>query len=178
MFNLTVDEAHTFFVGEQDWLVHNCEYDELDQRALSTWGSEGGSILPNNDLPPGLGGSSLPLTRQQLSNAGTVPRKNGLTEVGRSLQKHGGRSGIGSDWDLLTRHVTGTGIPTRASDLNTSGQQILDHMINHQASVWSIGRSKGRITSTIDVHLPTTSPGGALGARWDFSGNFIGFLDH
>jgi hypothetical protein len=25
MFNLTVDEAHTFFVGEQDWLVHNCE---------------------------------------------------------------------------------------------------------------------------------------------------------
>ncbi|WP_343216600.1 hypothetical protein [Deinococcus aestuarii] len=24
MFNLTVDEAHTFYVGTQGWLVHNC----------------------------------------------------------------------------------------------------------------------------------------------------------
>ncbi|MBK8138626.1 MAG: hypothetical protein IPK52_22910 [Chloroflexi bacterium] len=23
MYNLTVDEAHTFFVGDGDWLVHN-----------------------------------------------------------------------------------------------------------------------------------------------------------
>jgi hypothetical protein len=27
MWDLTVNEAHTFFVGEQNWLVHNCEYD-------------------------------------------------------------------------------------------------------------------------------------------------------
>jgi RHS repeat-associated protein len=26
MYNLTVAEAHTFFVGEQQWLVHNCDY--------------------------------------------------------------------------------------------------------------------------------------------------------
>ena len=25
MYNLTVDEAHTFFVGDGDWLVHNCQ---------------------------------------------------------------------------------------------------------------------------------------------------------
>ncbi|MBK8138185.1 MAG: hypothetical protein IPK52_20620 [Chloroflexi bacterium] len=25
MYNPTVDEAHTFFVGDGDWLVHNCE---------------------------------------------------------------------------------------------------------------------------------------------------------
>jgi len=24
MFNLTVDEAHTFYVGQDGWLVHNC----------------------------------------------------------------------------------------------------------------------------------------------------------
>jgi hypothetical protein len=24
MYNLTVDEAHTFYVGDGDWLVHNC----------------------------------------------------------------------------------------------------------------------------------------------------------
>ena len=24
MYNLTVDEAHTFFIGDGDWLVHNC----------------------------------------------------------------------------------------------------------------------------------------------------------
>ena len=24
MYNLTVDIAHTFYVGDGDWLVHNC----------------------------------------------------------------------------------------------------------------------------------------------------------
>jgi len=31
MYNLTVDEAHTFFVGDEGWLVHNkCKYDIED----------------------------------------------------------------------------------------------------------------------------------------------------
>jgi hypothetical protein len=31
MYNLTVDDAHTFFVGEQAWLVHNwCVGDPID----------------------------------------------------------------------------------------------------------------------------------------------------
>jgi hypothetical protein len=29
MYNLTVDEAHTFFVGDEQWLVHNCDPFEL-----------------------------------------------------------------------------------------------------------------------------------------------------
>ena len=30
MFNLTVDTAHTFYIGQNGWLVHNCGlYDEL-----------------------------------------------------------------------------------------------------------------------------------------------------
>jgi RHS repeat-associated protein len=41
MYNLTVAEAHTFFVGEQQWLVHNCNpqnylNDALRQQGLST----------------------------------------------------------------------------------------------------------------------------------------------
>jgi hypothetical protein len=46
MFNLTVDEAHTFFVGEQDWLVHNtnlnCFDVDEDIRAFTRWGDDGG----------------------------------------------------------------------------------------------------------------------------------------
>ncbi|GGJ57777.1 DUF5615 family PIN-like protein [Deinococcus roseus] len=32
MYNLEVEEAHTFFVGTQGWLVHNC--DEIAKREL------------------------------------------------------------------------------------------------------------------------------------------------
>ncbi|MEM8535051.1 MAG: polymorphic toxin-type HINT domain-containing protein [Chloroflexota bacterium] len=32
MYNLTVDEAHTFFVGAQRWLVHNADCDEFTKR--------------------------------------------------------------------------------------------------------------------------------------------------
>ncbi|GGJ53410.1 hypothetical protein GCM10008938_44290 [Deinococcus roseus] len=32
MYNLEVQEAHTFFVGTQGWLVHNCpDADDIDQ---------------------------------------------------------------------------------------------------------------------------------------------------
>jgi hypothetical protein len=37
MYNLTVDEAHTFFVGDGQWLVHNagvCPFDSVTQLAL------------------------------------------------------------------------------------------------------------------------------------------------
>ena len=32
MYNLTVDIAHTFYVGDGDWLVHNCgDVDEITE---------------------------------------------------------------------------------------------------------------------------------------------------
>jgi hypothetical protein len=30
MYNLTVDEAHTFFVGDGQWLVHNCSREQAE----------------------------------------------------------------------------------------------------------------------------------------------------
>jgi len=33
MYNLTVDEANTFFVGDGDWLVHNVDCDEIAREA-------------------------------------------------------------------------------------------------------------------------------------------------
>lgn len=55
MYNLTIAEAHTFFVGDQQWLVHNCggskkggRYKELD--------AQGGKYhrhhMPANDASP------------------------------------------------------------------------------------------------------------------------------
>ncbi|MEP7285985.1 MAG: hypothetical protein ABI947_09475 [Chloroflexota bacterium] len=44
MYNLTVDKAHTFFVGGQRWLVHNvnpvCEISKLDE----DWAQKGAHI--------------------------------------------------------------------------------------------------------------------------------------
>jgi filamentous hemagglutinin len=41
MFNLTVDEAHTFYVGEKGWLVHNCnEYTTLFPRGVGAASGE------------------------------------------------------------------------------------------------------------------------------------------
>jgi len=40
MYNLTVDEAHTFFVGDGQWLVHNeCDFDNLNPYRPSVVGS-------------------------------------------------------------------------------------------------------------------------------------------
>lgn len=38
MYNLTVDEAHTFYVGEGQWLVHNCNW--LGAGDAPAWGKE------------------------------------------------------------------------------------------------------------------------------------------
>ncbi len=35
MYNLTVEDAHTFFVGDGQWLVHNCSKSGF--RRLATW---------------------------------------------------------------------------------------------------------------------------------------------
>lgn len=45
MFNLTVDEAHTFYVGEQGWLVHNTNCPSVR------------SVADNSPRPPRTGDS-------------------------------------------------------------------------------------------------------------------------
>jgi Xanthomonas XOO_2897-like deaminase len=70
MYNLTVDEAHTFYVGDGQWLVHNaCDFrriaygsDELSRAVQQTridWGlpGEGTNVAAfqmDGDLPPSL----------------------------------------------------------------------------------------------------------------------------
>lgn len=41
MFNLTVDEAHTFYVGEQGWLVHNADISLQQKGGLSDFNLKG-----------------------------------------------------------------------------------------------------------------------------------------
>ena len=36
MYNLTVDTAHTFFVGEGEWLVHNCDIPGFSRNVVGT----------------------------------------------------------------------------------------------------------------------------------------------
>jgi hypothetical protein len=42
MYNLTVDTANTYFVGEGQWLVHNCEWlgERLGLGSAPAWGKE------------------------------------------------------------------------------------------------------------------------------------------
>ncbi|MCU0499142.1 MAG: hypothetical protein MUF87_17450 [Anaerolineae bacterium] len=47
MYNLTVNEADTFFVGDGAWLVHNCSDDISVQR----WENEGG-FIPSAHIDP------------------------------------------------------------------------------------------------------------------------------
>jgi hypothetical protein len=57
MYNLTVDDAHTFFVGEQAWLVHNtCTWPPtvtLDQlgRPTRVEASLSNSVLSSGSAP-------------------------------------------------------------------------------------------------------------------------------
>ena len=41
MYNLTVDEAHTFFVGDGQWLVHNCPSIDLSSDVAKTFAQPG-----------------------------------------------------------------------------------------------------------------------------------------
>ncbi|WP_424951578.1 hypothetical protein [Deinococcus sp.] len=42
MFNLTVERAHTFYVGTNGWLVHNCpDANEVAKAVKTVWGWTG-----------------------------------------------------------------------------------------------------------------------------------------
>ncbi len=50
LYNLTVKTAHTYYVGEQQWLIHNCEIPNLPQyvRGAKT---EGYLVINGNTIP-------------------------------------------------------------------------------------------------------------------------------
>jgi hypothetical protein len=49
MYNLTVDDAHTFFVGEQAWLVHNtCNINDFVLIDSTYFSKMGADVLPTS----------------------------------------------------------------------------------------------------------------------------------
>ena len=52
MYNLTVDVAHTFFVGEQQWLVHNADCPKL-RIDTTQFGHKVGQHAQDYGLAPG-----------------------------------------------------------------------------------------------------------------------------
>jgi hypothetical protein len=52
MYNLTVASAHTFFVGRQSWLVHNCDDDLIKQAS-----EEVDNLIKQSNIQKGAGGA-------------------------------------------------------------------------------------------------------------------------
>jgi hypothetical protein len=72
IYNLEVQQDHTFTVGVGQWVVHN---------------SDGPSCAPGTSY-------------QQLSDAASQPDRNGFTRSGRALQKHSARPGGATTWGV------------------------------------------------------------------------------
>ena len=128
------------------------------------WTPQSSRLLP----PPGPGASPR-WSIEELSNAARVVRvdpRQGLTEAGRALQKHGNRARYGAGWAQLTRSGT---IPTNRNRaaLNAEGQYVIDSIIMNPATRWDV---RGQI---LQARLPNN-----FGARWNVNtGDFITLLD-
>jgi filamentous hemagglutinin len=90
MYNLTVDEVHTFFIGDGEWLVHNCakqmelfpdpnrpdglKHNELEVGSyggLTKLGSPGDELTPHH-MPPDAYMSSGKGPKNYTTDAGTA----------------------------------------------------------------------------------------------------------
>lgn len=94
---------------------------------------------------------------QKFSKAGEALDRNGLTKAGRALQKHGDRQG--------SAFPKSTGNPTSRS---SQGQGILDDILKSNNKSTTNNRFGGK-----DIFDQNTG----RGARYDGSGNFMGFLE-
>ncbi len=70
MYNLTVDEAHTFFVGDGQWLVHNAGCDIDWEYALRNAGDLGDVKLWRAQQLPSVQGKSITQIRNMLEDGG------------------------------------------------------------------------------------------------------------
>jgi RHS repeat-associated protein len=94
---------------------------------------------------------------QRMLKAGLAKDKGGLTKAGRALQKHGSRPG--------SVFPSATGNPAA---INQQGQQVLQNILSSQNQLINPNRFGGR-----DIF----DAGTGMGARYDGSGNMMGFLE-
>ncbi|WP_194892617.1 polymorphic toxin-type HINT domain-containing protein [Catenulispora pinisilvae] len=101
------------------------------------------------------------------SASGADPDRGGYSKDGRALQKHADRPGTGPNWP----RPSGTENP---KGWNAAGQELLDEILTNPNSEAHLGfgRVGGTWQDTLDVRLPD-----GRGARFDFDGDFSGFLD-
>ena len=100
-------------------------------------------------------------TLQKLLDAANVLDRNGLTVVGRALQKHGSRSG--------TSFPRATGSPTA---INSQGEKFLKEIITNP-SVSTNARHHARFGNILEYKLPN-----GQGARFSSDGSkFLGFIE-
>jgi RHS repeat-associated protein len=104
---------------------------------------------------------------EKASQSGAAADRGGYSFAGRALQKHANRVGTGVNWPRPS------GVQNPAA-WNEAGQNMLDDILTNPDSIAHLGygRIGGTWQDTLDVRLPS-----GLGARFDFNGNFSGFLD-
>ncbi len=79
MYNLTVAEAHTYFVGEGRWLVHNAKCWEVGKRSVS-------EVVGNTSVKPGIQNSVDKSYVERYAKLMTEPNRwnwNNMTKRGR-----------------------------------------------------------------------------------------------
>jgi RHS repeat-associated protein len=127
-----------------------------------------GALLPNPIIRSGTitinasqAANAAKNTIQKLLNAANALDKNGLTAVGRALQKHGSR--VGSSFPKAT------GNPTA---INSQGEMFLKEIITNP-SVTTATRHHARFGNILEYKLPS-----GQGARFSGDGSkFIGFIE-
>lgn len=99
-------------------------------------------------------------TVDELAKAAGAVDRNGLTEAGRALQKHGSRPGS------TFPKARGT-----SAQINQTGQQIVDDILTTPGSKVT-KRHHARFGDIIELRTPD-----GKGIRYDAKGNFLGFLE-
>ncbi|MFV0459647.1 MAG: hypothetical protein ACK5MT_12855, partial [Actinomycetales bacterium] len=140
VYNFQVGSTHTYYAlaGTTPILVHNANY-KPNAGAANTGARTFGSFAAND-----------------LRAAAQAADRNGLTQVGRALQKHSGREG-----SVFSGMSSGT-----ATARNEQGLRVLDDILNDSG-----GRTEvlDRVTNIWD------STG--RGVRFGNDGSFLGFLE-
>ncbi|AZI41578.1 hypothetical protein EHF33_01420 [Deinococcus psychrotolerans] len=81
MYNLTVDAAHTFYVGETGWLVHNCEFSWKLGQAQAHFDKHGGEIVQALGLKSYDLAKYMEDTNLVIKNGTWVPEMNAYVQI-------------------------------------------------------------------------------------------------